>query len=54
MITVTFRMNVYSTNMNSILHQYLLSYIHNTNINMLQRLHVVLEEPDTLSGMFLK
>jgi len=40
--------------MNVILHQYLLSYMYNTDINMLQCLHVALLEPDTLSGMFLK
>ena len=34
--------NVYNTNMNVILHQYLISYMYNTNINMLQCLHVAL------------
>jgi len=34
--------NVYNTNMNAILYQYLLSYMYNTDINMLQCLHVAL------------
>ena len=38
--------------MNVILFHYSLSYIYNVVINMLQCLHVALQEPDPLPGMF--